>query len=68
MNREKLLNLILSNENLKNKYWPEEDITKWNSNNLVQANNKYIKALDLVINEKQYKNYMKNSLSTIFSI
>ena len=68
MNREKLLNLILSNENLKNKYWPEEDITKWNSNNLVQANNKYIKALDLVINEQQSKNYMKNSLSTIFSI
>ena len=51
MNKNKILREILKNKELKEKYWPTEDIEKYNTENILMSDNKYIKSIYYVFSE-----------------
>ena len=67
MDKQVILKEILKNENLKTKYWPEIDAEKENLNTLLMNQNKYIKALNSILNSGNPKIRM-NELFNIFKI
>jgi hypothetical protein len=51
MNKSNILQEILKNKDLKEKYWPDEDIEKYNPENILMSGNKYIKSIYYVFSE-----------------
>ena len=51
MKKDKILQEILKNRDLKEKYWPNEDIEKYNSENILMSKNKFIRSIYYVFSE-----------------
>lgn len=51
MNKEKILQEILNNPELKEKYWPNISTERFNVNTLLKENNKYLTALYYLFEE-----------------
>lgn len=52
MNRDIILKEILENKELKEKYWPNEDTNKWNCQNLLKSDNKFLRSLYFIFDEE----------------
>jgi hypothetical protein len=70
MNREKILQEILTNKDLKKNYWPNEDAKKWNFQNLLKSDNEYLKSLYFIFDEKNKTRFttMIKSIKDTFKI
>ena len=70
MNKEKILQEILKNKDLKEKYWSTEDIQQYNTDNLLMSDNKYIKSIYYVFDETNRNKFtsMINGTKNTFGI
>ena len=70
MNKEKLLQKILNNEELKSKYWRDVDTESLNTRTLSRENNTYLKALYHLINETNETRFtgMINNIKRVFKL
>lgn len=59
MNREIILKEILENKELKEKYWPNETANKWNCQNLIKSDNKFLRSLYFIFNEENKTRFTK---------
>ena len=70
MNKEKILEEILANEELKAKYWPKVDINKLNVNTLSKERNKFLTALQFLFEENNQIKFagMINNIKKTFEL
>jgi hypothetical protein len=68
MNKETILNNILSNVELREKYWPEINPAEQNLHTLAASSNKYVKCIHYLINEAANKKSLYNSIYILFKI
>lgn len=68
MNKETILNNILSNPELREKYWPEINPEEQNLQTLVASPNKYVKCIHYLVNEASNKKNLYNSIYNLFKI
>ena len=70
MNKEKILEEILANEELKAKYWPKVDINKLNVNTLSKERNKFLTALQFLFEENNQVKFagMINDIKKTFEL
>ena len=70
MNKSNILQEILKNKDLKEKYWPDEDIEKYNPENILRSENKYIKSIYYVFDESNRSKFtrMISGIKDTFSI
>ena len=68
MTKEKLLQLILNNENLKQKYWPNDDLEILNTRTLINSENKNIKSLHYYFEQQLTKKAKSESLFKMFKL
>ena len=70
MNKDNILKEILRNKDLKEKYWPTEDIEKYNTENILMSDNKYIKSIYYVFSESNLTKFtsMINGTKNTFGI
>ena len=70
LNKNNILKEILKNKNLKEKYWPDEDIEKYNPENILMSDNKYIKSIYYVFSESNRSKFtsMINGTKNTFGI
>lgn len=69
-NKNTILQEILKNKDLKEKYWPDEDIEKYNPENILRSENKYIKSIYYVFDESNRSKFtrMISGIKDTFSI
>ena len=69
-NKNTILQEILKNKDLKEKYWPDEDIEKYNPENILMSDNKYIKSIYYVFSESNRSKFtsMINGTKNTFGI
>lgn len=69
-NKNTILQEILKNKDLKEKYWPHEDIEKYNPENILRSENKYIKSIYYVFDESNRSKFtrMISGIKDTFSI
>lgn len=68
MNKETILNNILSNPELREKYWPEIKPEEQNLHTLATSTNKYVKCIHYLVNEASNKKSLYNSIYNLFKI
>ena len=68
MTRNKLLVEILNHSELKEKYWKDEDLEKYNIKTIQGSSNKYIKALFYLIPEQPSTKFAKSNILKIFNL
>ena len=68
MTRNKLLIEILNHPELKEKYWKDEDVKKYNMKTIQRSSNKYIKALFYIIPEQNSTTHSKKNILQIFNL
>ena len=70
MNKEKILKEILTNQELKEKYWDKVDVEKLNLNTLLSERNKYLMALWHLFDESNQVKFtsMINKIKTTFEL
>jgi len=68
MTRNKLLKELLNHPGLKENFWKDEDVEKYNINTIQSSTNKYIKALAYLIPEQPSTKYAKSNIQKLFNL
>jgi hypothetical protein len=68
MNKETILNNILVNKKLQEKYWPEIKPEEHNLQTLAGSTNRYVKCIHYLVNEASNKRNLYNSIFNLFKI
>lgn len=70
MNKNSILNKILADKELGNKYWPNEDVKTLNVNTILTSSNPYLKSLHYLLEEKNTSRFplMRSQILTAFKL